>query len=116
MEALIYIVFFILFALCGYILYRHIQLERLVKEQDKTQKKALLEAGNAITDTLKVAFENIKRHGSEMNKLTSKYTETQSRLHRLEQTSQQIISRENKRTSTEQTQEIKNEKRNIKTG
>lgn len=116
MEALIYISFFILFGVCGYLMYQHVKLVRMLSEQDKNQKKALAEAGNAITDTLKVAFENIKRHGSEMNKLTSKYTETQSRIHRLEQTTQQIISRENKRTSTEQKEEIKNEKRNIKTG
>lgn len=112
----IYLALLSLYALCGYLIHRIIKLNRKINEQDLAHKKALAEAGNAITDTLRVAFDNIKRQGSEMSKITNKQSEYQSRLHRLEQTLQQIISKNNKNIATEQKEELKNEKRNSKTG
>lgn len=85
MEALIYIAFFVLFVVCGYLWYKHIQLGRRLKEQDIDHKKALTDAGNAITDTLRVAFDNLKRNTGEHNKIHAKLTEHNSRIHRLEQ-------------------------------
>jgi len=82
---------------------------------DDDHRKKLIEAGNAITETLRVAFENIKRHGTEMNKISSKNTEHRSRIHRLEQITQQMVARTHKNISTEKTEDIKNEKRNSKT-
>jgi hypothetical protein len=85
MESSIYIAFFALFVICGFLLYQHVQLERRLKEQDIAHKKALAEAGNAITDTLKVAFDNLKRNASDHSKINGKLTEQNSRIHRLEQ-------------------------------
>lgn len=107
MEALIYIAFFVLFITCGYLVYQHIHLEKKIKDQEKSQKKAIADAGNAITDTLRVAFDNIKRHGSEINKLSGKHTEYQSRIHRLEQTMQQILASRGKNGTIRQREEIK---------
>lgn len=69
----------------GYLVYRTVQLDRKIKEQDIAHKKALAEAGNAITDTLKIVFENLKKNSSDHGKLNSKLVEHNSRIHRLEQ-------------------------------
>lgn len=52
---------------------------------DEAHKKSLTEAGNAITDTLRIAFDNLKRNSGEHNKINTKLTEHNSRIHRLEQ-------------------------------
>lgn len=85
MEIFIYIAIFVLFIMCGYIMYRHVLLERKVKEQDESHRKAIVNSGNAITDTLRVAFDNLKRNASDHNKINGKITEHNSRIHRLEQ-------------------------------
>lgn len=54
-------------------------------EQDDAHKRALATAGNAITDTLKVAFEQLKKNNVDHSKINSKLTEHTSRIHRLEQ-------------------------------
>lgn len=69
----------------GYLVYRTVQLDRKIKEQDIAHKKALAEAGNAITETLRVAFDNLKKNSNEHGKLNSKLVEHNSRIHRLEQ-------------------------------
>lgn len=118
METSIYIAFFVLFVICGFLLYQHVQLERRINEvdeQNKANKKALSDAGNAITETLRVAFDNLKRHNAEINKISNKHSEYQSRLHRLEHASQQMMAKNSKNISTEQIEELKNEKRNSKT-
>jgi len=54
------------------------------------QKSAtmLSEAGNAITDTLKIAFENLKKVSGNITKAQGKISDHEARLHRLEQGTQ----------------------------
>jgi len=85
MEALIYIAFFVLFVLYGYLVHQHALLKRKLEEHNALQKKALAEAGNAITETLRVAFDNLKKNTNEHGKFNSKFVEHNSRIHRLEQ-------------------------------
>lgn len=61
------------------------KIEKRIAQQDLQHKKALAEAGSAITDTLKIAFDNLKKNTADHNKLNAKLTEHNSRLHRLEQ-------------------------------
>ena len=92
------------------------KLNKQLLEQNESHKKALATAGNAITDTLKVAFEQLKKNNSDHSKINSKTTELNSRLYRLEQ--QQIRSVRdnvnrtnnfNKKQHKNLTQENKNE-------
>lgn len=85
METIIYIAFFVLFMLNGYFMYSHIKLKNVLKKQDIDHRKALVEAGNAITDTLKIVFENLKKNSSDHIKINTKLTEHSSKVHRLEQ-------------------------------
>jgi len=61
------------------------KLKKQLLEQDDAHKRALATAGNAITDTLKVAFDQLKKNNSDHSKINSKLTEYNSRIHRLEQ-------------------------------
>ena len=89
------------------------RLKKQIQSQDISQKKALAEAGNAITDTLKIAFDNIKQHNVKLDKLNNKHTEYQSRFHRLEQHLQQLLAKYNKDNAKElKKQEPENERRN----
>lgn len=85
METFVYISFFILYAFCGYLLYLNNKTLRKIQEQDIAHKKSLVEAGNAITETLRVAFDNLKRNTTDHNKINSKIVEHSGRIHRLEQ-------------------------------
>ena len=105
--------------LLAYSVRSYYQIEKLKQkliEQDDGHKRALATAGNAITDTLKVAFEQLKKNNSDHSKINSKTTELNSRLYRLEQ--RQIRStrddvkrsnNSNKAQSKNLTQENKNE-------
>ena len=93
-----------------------IEQDAKIIEQDGAHKRALATAGNAITDTLTVAFEQLKKNNSDHSKINSKTTELNSRLYRLEQ--QQIRSVRdnvnrtnnfNKKQHKNLTQENKNE-------
>ena len=61
-----------------------IEQDGKIIEQDGAHKRALATAGNAITDTLKVAFEQLKKNNADHGKINSKLTECNSRIHRLE--------------------------------
>ena len=105
--------------LIAYSVRSHYQIKKLqqkIIEQDGAHKRAIATAGNAITDTLKVAFEQLKKNNSDHSKINSKTTELNSRLYRLEQ--QQIRSVRdnvnrtnnfNKKQHKNLTQENKNE-------
>jgi hypothetical protein len=84
MEIFAYILLFLLVSANVYLIYKAIDLQKQLNKLDKDHKKQLVDAGNAITDTLKVAFDNLKRNSSEHNKINSKLTEYNSRIHRLE--------------------------------
>ena len=74
--------------LIAYSVYSYNQIKKIRQkfiEQDDVHKKALATAGNAITDTLKVAFDQLKKNNIDHSKINSKTTELSSRLHRLEQ-------------------------------
>lgn len=62
------------------------------QESLKKQKAMFIESGNAITDTLKVAFENLKKSSNDQHKTNAKLTEYNSRLHRLEQRQRGLVS------------------------
>jgi predicted phage gp36 major capsid-like protein len=62
------------------------------QESLKKQKVMFIESGNAITDTLKVAFENLKKTSNDQSKTNAKLTEYNSRLHRLEQRQRGLVS------------------------
>lgn len=62
------------------------------QESLKKQKAMFIESGNAITDTLKVAFENLKKTSNDQHKTSTKLTEYNSRLHRLEQRQRGLVS------------------------
>ena len=62
------------------------------QESLKKQKAMFIESGNAITDTLKVAFENLKKTSNDQSKTNAKLTEYNSRLHRLEQRQRGLVS------------------------
>jgi predicted phage gp36 major capsid-like protein len=62
------------------------------QESLKKQKAMFIESGNAITDTLKVAFENLKKSSNDQHKTNEKLTEYNSRLHRLEQRQRGLVS------------------------
>ena len=85
MEIIVYIILFVLLSLDVYLIYKSYKLEKRLNTQAQDQKKQLVEAGNAITDTLKIAFDNLKRNSSDHNKINAKISEHNSRIHRLEQ-------------------------------
>jgi ribosomal 50S subunit-associated protein YjgA (DUF615 family) len=98
-----------------YVSYKLYVLYKRLNKLEEGSKKQLNEAGNAIADTLRVVFDNLKRQGSKLDKLSSKYTEYQTRFHRLEQTTQRLLSNTDKETPTKQNlEENKNERRNTK--
>jgi ribosomal 50S subunit-associated protein YjgA (DUF615 family) len=98
-----------------YVSYKLYSLYKKLNKLEQGSKKQLNEAGNAIADTLRVVFDNLKRQGSKMDKLSNKHTEYQSRFHRLEQTTQRLLSSIDKEAPTKQNlEEIKNERRNTK--
>lgn len=109
----LYVTLFLLYGLVGYLFYINHRLNKQIQSQDISHKKALAEAGNAITDTLKIAFDNIKQHNVKLDKLNNKHTEYQSRFHRLEQHLQQLLAKYNKDNVKElKKQEPENERRN----
>ncbi len=72
-------------------------LDKKSNEDWKKQREALAETGTAITDTLKVAFENLKKVSGTATKIQGKLTDHDSRLHRLEQIQQRTAGAEARR-------------------
>lgn len=90
----------------------HYQIKKIHQkfiEQDESHKKALSEAGNAITDTLKVAFEQLKKNSVENNRTNNKITELNSKVHRLEH-----LQANNMRTTAKQMNIEKKQNKNLK--
>jgi len=85
----------------------------MIKKMDKTHKTNIVENGNAITETLKIIFDNLKRQTSKLDKLSGKHTEYQSRFHRLEQHVQRLVAKA-KEPAELPKEENKNERRNNK--
>ena len=84
--AILEAIFFVaIFSLIGYLMYKISKLNQTIANDNENHKKALAEAGNAITETLRVAFDNLKRNNAEHGKINTKLNEHSSRIHRLEQ-------------------------------
>ena len=109
METTVYITLILLVAIDVYCLVKLYKLVRKLNEQEEKQKKALAEAGNAITDTLRVAFDNLKRNTSEHNKINAKLNEYNARIHRLEQHNNRNANEAGKRTNIIQEKVNENE-------
>lgn len=71
--------------LWGISFYLYMQLKRRTAEEFKKYNVKFVESGNAITDTLRVAFDNIKKNTRSANQLQSPLTELKARVHRIEQ-------------------------------
>lgn len=72
--------------------YLYLQLKRRVSEEFEKYNIKFVESGNAITDTLKVAFDNIKKTSTEQQRLNAKLREYNSKLHRVEQHQHRLAS------------------------
>lgn len=94
--------------------YRLRRTEKALRDEIQKNNKSLVEAGNAITDTLKVAFDNLKRVTHKQDKQTNEIHQTTNRVHRVEQQIQRMkySDETSQQTSSE---EIKNERRKSKT-
>ena len=116
MNYFVYITLFVILLVEIYISYKLYGLYKNLKKLEKESRQNLNEAGGAISDTLKVLFDNLKRQTSKLDKLNNKHTEYQSRFHRLEQTTQRILSKTDKEyADNERIKENNNERRNTKT-
>jgi len=81
-----------------------VKLHVSVKENAASQKTALNEAGKALTDTLKIAFDGIKKVSHENSRHQQKINELTRRLGTLEQ-QVGVIARHRKETITAPQQE-----------
>ena len=70
-----------------------------LKTNSDNQALALKEAGNALTDTLKIAFDSLKKLTSGQGKTHTKLTDVSGRLHRLEQHLQRSLNDESRRNA-----------------
>lgn len=100
MDTLETILFTVMFSVSGYFIYEMFQLNKKMTKKIEEQKKALSDAGSAISDTLRVAFDNLKRNTAEHNKINAKLNEHNSRIHRLEQHNNRSIRDGLKRPNT----------------
>lgn len=89
------------------LLYNIHKIEQELKADVKKQKTNIIESGSAIADTLKVAFDNLKRNTSDHNKINSTLTEYNSRIHRLEQNHNRLV--KDKHSQVKINDNIKNE-------
>lgn len=85
MEIFTYLLLLLLVGSNIFLLYKFYFIKKLIDKQGIDQKKQMAEAGSAITETLKVAFDNLKKNTSDHNKINNKITEHGSRIHRIEQ-------------------------------
>ena len=61
------------------------KFKKRIEENFKKQNEKFVESGNAITDTLKVAFDNIKKNSNAISKLQSTLAEQNTKIYRIEQ-------------------------------
>ena len=94
--------------------YRLVRTERALREEIQKNSRSLADAGNAIADTLKVAFDGIKRLTTKQDKQAVENNQITGRVHRIEQQLQRMkySDEATKQTSLEET---KNERRKSKT-
>lgn len=85
MEIIVYILVCLCISLDVYVLYKIYKLDKKVENKTDGNNRQLAEAGNALTDTLKVAFDSLKKNSIEHTKINSKISDHNLRIHRLEQ-------------------------------
>lgn len=85
MEIILLLLCIVALAVSTYSWYEMRKANRELVSMLEAHKKTLYDSGNAITDTLRVAFENLKKHALKQGKIDSKLVEHHNRLHRLEQ-------------------------------
>lgn len=102
MNHFVYITLFVILLGEIYVSYKLYGLYKQLKKLEKETRQDLNEAGGAISDTLKVLFDNLKRQNVKLDKISNKHTEYQSRFHRLEQTTQRILSKTDKEPSAKE--------------
>jgi len=81
MNILEYFLLFFLYIVIGYLIHQNIKLKRLLKKQELLGKKSLDEAGQALTNTLKIAFDNIKRLSQKTDKMSSTLKDHTEKIH-----------------------------------
>jgi hypothetical protein len=87
------VLIFILFVICGYLLYQQVKLERRLNEKNKEHKKALADAGNAMVGALKIAFDNIKKLNQSQDRMKKEIKEHASRIKQFSSPNQVVISK-----------------------
>jgi NAD-dependent DNA ligase len=76
-EIILFVILFTALTLC---IYEIVRLKNQLRKQNEDQKRSLAEAGNAITDTLRTAFENIKNVNQKYERLNKNVKEIDTRL------------------------------------
>lgn len=111
---IVYTILSFLFFANAILFYRLIRTEKALREEIEKSNRSLADAGNAIADTLKVAFDGIKRLTTKQDKQVNENNQIIGRIHRIEQQLQRMKYSEeaSKQTSLEET---KNERRKSKT-
>lgn len=104
-----------LFILWGISFYLYIQLKRRTVQEFQKYNNKFVESGNAITDTLRVAFDNIKKNTRSLSQLQSPLAELKARIHRVEQAVQRLpntTAKPSVQSNQQQKTNQKNERRN----
>lgn len=94
--------------------YKLRRTEKALRDELKKNNKSLVDAGNAITDTLKIIFDNLKRTTQKQDKQANELHQTTNRIHRIEQQFNRIKYSEEIENKNP-IEETKNERRKSKT-
>ena len=70
MNELITVLVVVSFITICYLLYKITKLQMRIKEMDKEHRKLVADAGMAITETMKVAFDNLKQLNQKHERLS----------------------------------------------
>ena len=82
MNYLQILLFVILFTLLGLSIYEIFRLKNQLRKQSEDQKRLLADAGNAITDTLRTAFDNLKNINQKHERLNKSVKEIDTQIGR----------------------------------
>jgi len=91
MDNSIYFFILVLFVMAGYFQYQIVQLERKQKENNSKRAKELSDAGKAITETLRTAFDNIKVINQKHERLNKSVKDLKVRLQNLTSHDKRLI-------------------------
>jgi len=76
--SIIYIIFFVAFCIIFYILF---DLNNKIKHNNDTHRKAIIDAGAALTDALKIAFDHIKQINTRCENMRQQIGENRDKIH-----------------------------------